>query len=214
MTQATPSPARTGVRLIRRLERSDRFLMRAVQAATLIGCILGILIYAWQAVYGETAASRRALSEAAAAGQVAGEAEVARIQSVALSTAPLVAAAHAPGTTPDERVAINAALARLLAPSPVSAIVLFTPEGKTAGVHGEMPSDAAGLIAPPSTSRRAGNELIALELASVSKRRAAFYLELPMPDGGALPAAMVLRAGAFQSALNVGAAAGPGLCSH
>lgn len=210
MTHATPSPARTGVRLIRRLERSDRFLMRAVQAATLIGCILGILIYSWQAVYGETAASRRALSEAAAAGQVAGEAEVARIQSVALSTAPLVAAAHAPGTTPDERVAINAALARLLAPSPVSAIVLFTPEGKTAGVHGEMPSDAAGLIAPPSTSRRAGNELIALELASVSKRRAAFYLELPMPDGGALPAAMVLRAGAFQSALNVGAAAGPG----
>lgn len=210
MTQASPSPARTGVRLTRRLERSDPFLMRAVQAATLIGCILGILIYAWQAVYGETATSRRALTEAAAAGQVAAEAEVARIQSVALAAAPLVAAASAPGIAPDERVALNAELTRLLAPSPVTAIVLFTPEGRPADIHGEMPSDAAGSIAPPSTSRRAGDELIALELAPVSKRRAAYYLQLPMPDGTALPAAMVLRTDAFQSALSVGAAAGSG----
>jgi PAS domain-containing protein len=210
MTQATPSPAGTGVRLTRRLERSDPFLMRAVQAATLIGCILGILIYAWQAVYGETAASRRALAEAAAAGQIAAEADVSRIQSVALAAAPLVAAASAPDTNAAERVALNAALTRLLATSPVTAVVVFTPDGKPASVHGDLPSDAAGHIAPPSTSRRAGNELIALELAPVSSRRAAYYLQLPMADGGDLPAAMVLRTGAFQSALNVGAAAGPG----
>jgi len=210
MTQASPTPARTGVRLTRRLERSDPFLMRAVQAATLTGCILGILIYAWQAVNGETAASRRALAEAAAAGQIAAEADVSSIQSVAFAAAPLVAAASAPDISAAEQVALNAALTRLLSTSPVTAVVVFTPDGKPASVHGDMPSDAAGLIAPPSTSRRAGNELIALELAPVSKRRAAYYLELPMADGTALPAAMVLRTGAFQSALNVGAAAGPG----
>ncbi|WP_291200935.1 PAS domain-containing protein [Hyphomonas sp.] len=210
MTRANSSSDRTGVRLVRRLERSDPFLKRAVQAAALIGCILGMLIYAWQAVYGETAASRRALTEAAAAGQVAAEAEVARIQSAALSAAPLVAAANAPDITVAERVALNAALRRLLAHSPVTAIVVFSPEDKPAGVHGEMPSDAAGLIAPPSTSRRAGRELLALELTPVSNQRAAYYLQLPMPDGSALPAAMVLRTGAFQSALNIGAAAGPG----
>ncbi|HPF22788.1 MAG TPA: PAS domain-containing protein [Hyphomonas sp.] len=212
MTQASPSPstARTGVRLARRLERSDPFLMRAVQAAALIGCILGILIYSWQAVYGATAGSRRALAEAAGAGQVAAEAEVARIQSVAFMAAPLVASAMAPDASPAEKTERNAALSRLLAPSPVTAIVVFTPDGKPASVYGDLPSDAAGVIAPPSTSRRAGRELLPLELAPVSKQRAAYYLQLPAPDGRALPAAMILRTGAFQSALEVGGAAGPG----
>ncbi|MBA4338061.1 MAG: hypothetical protein C0421_04360 [Hyphomonas sp.] len=212
MTQASPStsPARTGVRLARRLERSDPFLMRAVQAAALIGCILGILIYSWQAVYGATADSRRALAEAAGAGQVAAEAEVARIQSVAFLAAPLVASATASDASPAEKIERNAALSRLLAPSPVTAIVVFTPDGKPASVHGDLPSDAAGVIAPPSTSRRAGRELLPLELAPVSKQRAAYYLQLPAPDGRAVPAAMILRTGAFQSALEVGGAAGPG----
>lgn len=210
MTQASPSPAaRAGVRLMRRLERSDPFLMRSLRATTLLGCVLGVLIYAWQAVHDETTASRRALSEAAAAGQVAAEADAARIESVALAAAPLVASANAPGIVAAERIALNAALTRLLAPSPVTAIVVFTPEGKPASVHGELPSDAAGALAPPSTSRRAGSELIPLELVPVSALRSAYYLQLPLPDGSALPAAMVLRSGAFQSALNVGAAAGP-----
>jgi hypothetical protein len=210
MTKASPSPARSGVRLTRRLERSDPFLMRAFQAAALIGCILGMLIYAWQAVYGDTASSRRALTEAAAAGQVAAEAELSRIQSVAATAAPLITAAGSPDISAAERVALNAALMRLLTPSPVTAVIIFTPDGKLASVHGEMPSDAAGLIAPPSTSRRAGGELLALELAPVSTNRAAFYLQLQAPDGRTLPAAMILRTGAFQAALNVGAAAGPG----
>ncbi|MBI1400037.1 PAS domain-containing protein [Hyphomonas sp.] len=210
MTQAFSRPAQTAARLTRRLERSDPFLMRAVQVATLAGCILGILIYAWLSVSGENAASRRALAGAAAAGQVAAEAELSRIQSVALSAAPLVAAANAADTSAAERVAINAALTRLLATSPVTAIVVFTPDGHSAGIFGEMPSDAAGRISPPSTSRRAGQELLGLELVPVSERRAAYYLPLPTPDGRILSAAMVLRSGAFQSALNAGAASGPG----
>ncbi len=209
MTQPPTSP-RSGVRLARRLERSDPFLMRAVQAATLIGCILGILIYAWQAVYGDTASSRRVLTEAAAAGQVAAEAEVARIQSLAFAAAPLIAAARSPDTEPDQRLAFNAQLTRLLGPTPVTAIVIFTPQGQPGAVFGQLPADAAGVIAPPSTSRRAGGELLALELAPVSKNRAVWYLNLPTPDGAAQPAALILRTGAFQSALNVGAAAGSG----
>lgn len=206
----SPAPAKTGVRLGKRLERSDPFLMRTVQAATLIGCILGMLIYSWHAAYGETASSRRALTEAAAAGQVAAEAEVARIQSLATAASPLIAAAGASDISAGDRLALNAELTRLLAPTPVTAIVVFTPQGKQAAVFGQMPSDAAGAIAPPSTSRRAGVELLGLELAPVSKNRAAYYLQLPTQDDSVLPAAMVLRSGAFQSALGVGAAAGRG----
>jgi len=208
MTYKSPSPpAKSGARLARRLERSDPFLMRALQAAALIGCILGILIYSWQAVHGETAASRRALTQAASAGQVAAEAEIARIQALAASAAPLIAAAGA--ASPDERNSLNAQLDRLLSASPVTAIVVFAPGGKPGAVFGQLPPDAAGAIAPPATSRRAGGELLGLELVPVSRHRAAWHLDLPAP-GGSTPAALILRTGAFQSALNVGEAAGAG----
>jgi len=209
-TSPSPARAKSGVRLAKRLERSDPYLMKAVKAATLIGCILGMLIYSWQAVYGDAASSRRALGEAAAAGKVAAEAEIARIQSAAMAAAPLVAAAQADGVSPDRKLALNAQLTRLIAPTPVTAIVTFTPEGKPAAVFGQLPSDAAGAIAPPSASRRAGSELLVLELVNVSKSRAAYYLSLPAPDSAAIPAALVLRTDAFQSALGVGAAAGTG----
>ena len=73
-TDASSDRPNRGVQLARRLERSDPFLMRAVQAAALIGCILGMLIYSLQVVREDTQASRNALTEAAAIGQVAAEA--------------------------------------------------------------------------------------------------------------------------------------------
>lgn len=73
-------------------------------------------------------------------------------------------------------------------------------------MFGHLPADAA--IGPRPTSRRAGSELLDLELVPVSKERAAYYRDVPMRDGPPVQAALVLRKDAFHAALQIGAAAG------
>ena len=193
-----------------RLERSDPFLMRIVQATALIGCILGILIYSWQAVHTDTAHARRALADAAATGQVAAEADLARIAAAATESAPLIAAALAEGVPAAEVRAIKAEVANILAPTPVAAIVVFSVRGEVVSVFGDLPSDAAAVIGPGQASRRAGGELLGLELVRVSENRAAYYRDLSTGKETRVRAAMVLRTSAFQSALQAGSAAGSG----
>lgn len=209
-TDAPSGRPNRGVQLARRLERSDPFLMRAVQAAALIGCILGMLIYSLQVVREDTQASRSALTEAAAIGQVAAEADLARLDAAALEAAPLIATALAEGALPAAQRELKADVSRILARTPVMAIIVFGPGGEAVSVFGQLPADVAGAIGPRPSSRRAGNELLGLELVPVSKDRAAYYRALQMPEGQPVQAALVLRKDAFQSALQIGAAAGNG----
>tara|TARA_R110001599_G_scaffold18744_4_gene72538 strand:+ start:2136 stop:3566 length:1431 start_codon:yes stop_codon:yes gene_type:complete len=197
-----------GVQLSQRLERSDPFLMRAVRAVALIGCMLGMLIYSLQVVREDTQTNRRALTKAAAVGQVAAEADIARINAAAVEAAPLIAAAMAEGMSPAEQRTLNENVTDLLASTPVSAVIVFGANGKPANTFGQLPADAAGAISPRSTSRRAGGELLDLELVALSAGRAAYYRNLPMANGQQVQAAMVLRTNAFQSALQIGSAAG------
>jgi PAS domain-containing protein len=197
-----------GVRLTRRLERSDPFLMRAVQVVALIGCILGILIYSLQVVHEDTQANRRALTEAATVGQLAAEADIARINSAAIEAAPLIAAAMAGGLSAARQRTLRADVTGLLARTPVTAIIVFGAHGEAVSVFGQLPADAAGAIGPRPTSRRAGGELLDLELVPVSKDRAAYHRDLKMANGQHVEAELVLRSNAFQPALQIGAAAG------
>tara|TARA_R110000850_G_scaffold191114_1_gene317839 strand:- start:22766 stop:24196 length:1431 start_codon:yes stop_codon:yes gene_type:complete len=209
-TDASSDRPNRGVQLARRLERSDPFLMRAVQAAALIGCILGMLIYSLQVVREDTQASRNALTEAAAIGQVAAEADLARLDAAALEAAPLVAAALAEGALPAAQRQRKAEVSSILARTPATAIIVFGPRGEAVSVFGQLPADVAGAIGPRPSSRRAGNERLGLQLVPVSKDRAAYYRALPMPEGQPVQAVLVLRKDAFQSALQIGAAAGNG----
>lgn len=208
----SPSSPRTDfrARLVPRLQRSDPYLMRVVQGAALIGCILGVLIYSWNAVHTEKLDARRALAEAAAVGQVAAEADLARIDAAAAEAAPLIAAALAGDVSPARQRAMRADVVAALARTPVTAIVIFNENGQAMTVFGELPSDAAGRIAPRSASQRAGGELLDLELAPLASGRAAYYRHLKLADGSSRQAALVLRTGAFQAALQVGSAAGSG----
>lgn len=197
-------------RLTRRLQRSDPYLMRVVQGAALIGCMLGVLIYSWQAVYNDKLDARSALTQAASVGQIAAEADLARIDAAATEVAPLVSAALSEDVSPDRRRALKSDVASVLARTPVTAIVVFGETGEALSVFGQLPSDAAGVIAPSSASRRAGGELLGLELVPVSAGRAVYYRDLTLANGSSRTAAMVLRTGTFQAALQVGSAAGEG----
>jgi PAS domain-containing protein len=204
--------ARTGfgVRLIKRLERSDPFLMRAIQGAAVIGCVLGILIYAWQAIANDTTRSRTALTQAAAAGQVAAEAEVARINAAGMAAAPMIALALSEGRPANEIRSIRSEISAGLAGTPVTAIIAFNDTGDVLSVFGQLPSDSNAALAPMSNGRRAGGELVGLELVRIAPGRAAYYRDLPLGNSKHIGVAMVLRASAFQSSLQVGAAAGDG----
>jgi hypothetical protein len=214
MTQATASalPPRPDfrARLTRRLQRSDPFLKRAVQAAAVIGAVIGLLLYGWQAVNTDAQAARRALAQAATAGQLAAESDLARIDAAARGAAPLITAALAQGASPEEIRRLRAGIAAMLADTPVTAIVIFDGRGQALSVFGDLPSDAAGRVAPRRMNQRAGGELLPLELAPVSAQRAARYLDLSAGKGPKLDAALVLRTGAFQGALGAGSAAGDG----
>lgn len=208
----SPSPSQPSfrARLIRRLQRSDIFLIRCIQAAALIGCIIGLLIYSWQAVHANTQDARRALSLAAANGEIAAEADLARIDAAAIQAAPLLASALSGSLSPAAERAVRADVAAVLDGSPVTAIIVFDARGKASSVFGQLPSDAAGLVGPRPASQRAGRELLGLEIVPVSKSRAAWYRGLALPDGTQLSVAMVLRTSAFQTALGAGSAAGEG----
>lgn len=196
------------VRLARRLERSDPFLMRAIQAAALIGCVVGVLIYGWQVVRHETSTTRSALAEAAWTGEVAVEADLARIYAAGTQAAPLIAAAMADNVPASEQRALQLQITQQLADTPVTAIILPGTNGAAPRVFGEMPSGAEGALAPRPYSRRAGSEALELGLVSVGPGRAAVYRDLTLAGGRQVPAVLVLRSGAFQSALHAGSAAG------
>ena len=197
-----------GVRLTKRLERSDPFLMRAVKGIAMIGGLLGVLVYAWQVIQEDTVSSRRALDQAATVGQVAAEADVARINAVAMDVSPRIAASFAAGLPASKQRSLQADMADRLVGTPVMAIIVFGEAGQTLAVLGQMPSDAAGNVGPRTKSRRAGEELLDLELVPIAKDRVAYYRDLPMGNGKRVQAAMVLRASAFQPALQMGSAAG------
>lgn len=195
-------------RLARRLERSDPFLMRAVQAAALVGCIMGVLIYTWQVVRHDTSATRTVLAEAAWTGQVAVEADIARINATAIEAKPLMSAAMARDLPASEQRALQVRMQQLLADTPVTAIILPGASGAAPVIFGQVPSDATGVLAPRPYSQRAGREALGLGLVSVGPGRAAWYRETMLADGQQVPAVFVLRSGAFRSALQVGSAAG------
>lgn len=210
----TPPPAadtaRPGglMRLARRLERSDPFLMRAVQAAALIGCVVGVLIYAWQVVGDDISTTRSALAETAWTGEVAVEADLARIYAAGTEASPVIAAAMAENVPASEQRALQVKINQQLADTPVTAIIIPGADGAAPRVFGEMPSGAEGALAPRPYSRRAGREALELELVSVGPGRAAVYRDLALTDGRQIPAVLVLRSGAFQSALSAGSIAG------
>ncbi|MBA4227288.1 MAG: hypothetical protein C0456_11715 [Hyphomonas sp.] len=191
-------------------KHNDPVLTRALQAIALCGVILGLILYAWIALHNETGASQRRLADAAAAGQVAADAEMARIEAAAERAAPLIAAAvRGDVSTADLRNA-QVQVAEMLSSTPVLAVAVLDGKGGVLSVFGHMPSDAVGGLAPLSSSQRAGQELLGLELVPVSRLRAAFYREAELAGGGQLPMVFVLRSGAFGAALDAGASAGSG----
>lgn len=191
-------------------KHNDPVLARALQAIALCGVILGLILYAWVAIHNETGASQRRLADAAAAGQVAADAEMARIEAVAERTAPLIAAAMRADISADDLRKVQAQVADMLSSTPVLTVAVLDGKGGVLSVFGPMPADAVGGLAPPSSSQRAGHELLGLELVPVSRLRAGFYREATLAGGERLPMIFVLRSGAFGAALDVGAAAGSG----
>lgn len=191
-------------------KHNDPVLARALQAIALCGVILGLILYAWIAVHNEVGASQRRLAAAAAAGQVAADAEMARIEAAAERAAPLIAAAVRADISATDLRNAQAQVAELLSATPVLAVAVLDGKGGVSSVFGHMPSDAIGGLAPVSSSQRAGQELLGLELVPVSRLRAAFYSEAELAGGGRLPMVFVLRSGAFGAALDAGASAGSG----
>lgn len=196
-------------RLVRRLQRSDPFLIRAIQAAALIGCVLGMLLWSWQAVRTDAEDAQRGLRRAAATGQVAAQADLARIDAAALSLADILAPALEAEATPDVVRSAQFAVTEALRDTPVVAVVAFNDQGTPSAVFGQLPSDAAAHLGPQPESRRAGSELLSLEFARLSDGRLAAYRTLPLADGREVSAALVLRTDTFYAALEAGAAAGP-----
>lgn len=187
---------------------NDPVLARALQAIALCGVILGLILYAWIAVQNEVGASQRRLADAAAAGQVAADAEIARIEAAAERAAPMIAAAVRADVSADDLRSAQLQVAEMLSSTPVLAVAVLDGKGSVLSVFGDMPSDAIGGLAPLSSSQRAGRELLGLDLVPVSPIRAAFYREVVLADGERLPLIFVLRSGAFGAALKVGASAG------
>lgn len=192
------------------LLRNDPVLVRALQAITFCGVVLGLLLYAWFAVRSDMASLQRNLTDAAAAGRVAADAELARLEAAADRTAPLIAGTLGKDVSAAELREARARVADLLSSTPVTAIAVLDGKGGIISVFGQMPADAAGRLAPASNSQRAGRELLNLELVPVSRLRAAYYQDIVLADGTRVPVVFVLRTGAFRAALDVGAAAGDG----
>ncbi|MGE6698425.1 PAS domain-containing protein [Hyphomonas sp. NPDC076900] len=191
-------------------KHNDPVLARALQAIAFCGVILGLVLYAWVAVHNETGASQRRLADAAAAGQVAADAEMARIEAAAERTAPLIAAAMRADVSAEDLRKVQAQVADMLSSTPVLAVAVLDGKGGVLSVFGPMPADAVGGLAPLSSSQRAGQELLGLDLVPVSRLRTGFYREAGLAGGGRLPMIFVLRSGAFGAALDAGAAAGSG----
>ena len=191
-------------------KHNDPVLTRALQAIALCGVILGLVLYAWIAVHNEAGAGQRRLAAAAAAGQVAADAEMARIEAAAERAAPLIAAAVRADVSAAELRNAQVQVAEMLSSTPVLAVAVLDGKGGVLSVFGHMPSDAVGGLAPLSSSQRAGQELLGLELVPVSSLRAAFYREAELAGGGRLPMVFVLRSGAFGATLDAGASAGRG----
>ncbi|MBY9065729.1 PAS domain-containing protein [Hyphomonas sp. WL0036] len=204
MTETSISPK------AKRQAHDDPVLARALQAMTLCGALLGLVLYVWLAVRSEAGAARRSLAEAAATGQIAAEAELARIEATADRVSPLIAGTLEDGRTAQVEREARADVARVLAGSPVVAVATLDAQGSLKSVFGQMPADAAGRIAPVSSSRRAGQELLSLNLVPVSGQRAAYYKDIVLVGGERQTLIFVLRASAFQAALEAGAAAGQG----
>lgn len=193
-----------------RHKHNDPVLVRALQAVTFCGVALGLILYAVIVVRSEMAASQGRLVAAAASGQVAADAEMARIEAIAERAAPLIAATFEKNTSVADHRNVKVHIADMLSSTPVMAIAVLDGQGRVQSTFGQMPSDAVGQLAPISTSQRAGQELIGLEILPISSLRAAYYREIPLADGGRMPLVFVLRTGAFRAALDVGASAGDG----
>lgn len=193
-----------------RYKHNDPILVRALQAITFCGVVLGLILYAVIAVRSEMVASQGRIAAAAAAGQVAADAEMARIEAVTGRAAPLIAATFDKNASVADHRSVKVQIADMLSSSPVMAIAVLDGQGRVQSTFGEMPSDAVGHLAPVSTSQRAGQELIGLEILPISSLRAAYYREVPLADGSRMLLVFVLRTGAFQAALDAGASAGDG----
>jgi len=184
--------------------------VRALQAITFCGVLLGMLLYAWLAVRSDAVASHRGLAEAAAVGQVAADAELARIEAAVDRTAPLIAGTLGKDVSAEDLRTANAKIADILSSTPIAAIAVMDGKGGIVSVFGQMPADAAGRLTPASSSQRAGQKLLNLDLVPVSDLRAAYSQDIVLADGARMPVVFVLRTGAFQAALDAGASAGNG----
>lgn len=189
-------------------KRNDPVLWSGLRAVTLCGVVLGVILYAWLAIRAETGALRQGLAMSAAAGRVAAEAEMTRIDALESRAGPLLAASLAEGTAPGEARAAHAQVTALLADSPVTAIAVLDGKGGVLSVFGQMPADVAGRLGPVSASQRAGRELLALDMVALTPRRAGVYAGVDVAGRGRLPAIYVLRPGAFADALDLGGGAG------
>lgn len=188
----------------------DPNLVRALQAIALCGVVLGLILYAWISVHSELEASKRRLAAAAAAGQVAADADLARIDAAVSQLSPLIAEVVAGKGSAVETRPLQRELSDVLSSTPVMAIAVLDGQGGIQSVFGQMPSDAAGRLTPAASSKRAGRELIELDIVPVSPLRAAYYRDITLADGARLPVVFVLRKSAFNISLNAGAAAGVG----
>jgi len=189
-------------------KHNDPVLRRALQAMTLCGVLLGLVLYTWFAVQNEAADRRRGLADAAESGQIAAEAELARIEIAADRVAPLIAAALSEDVPSARARDIKTQVTNLLSNTPVIAVAALDPRGHVASVFGQMPSDVVGQLAPISSSRRAGAELVNLNLVPMSDHRAAYYRDVGLADGQHQTLVFVLRTGAFRAALDPGAGIG------
>ncbi|MDT9096587.1 hypothetical protein RSW32_24995, partial [Escherichia coli] len=93
------------------------------------GVILGLILYAWIAVHNEVGASQRRLADAAAAGQVAADAEIARIEAAAERTAPLIEAAVRADVSADDLRTAQLQVAEMLSSTPVLAVAVLDGNG-------------------------------------------------------------------------------------
>lgn len=193
-----------------RKRKSDPVLIRAVQTMGMAGALLGLLLYGWLTASGETLDRRQSLSVASEAGRAAAEGDLARIEAVAVSTAPFLVAALQEGAAPLQLRTLRAEISARLTATPVTAIIVFGHNGQAVAAFGQVPADAAGAITPQSTSRKAGSELLNLEFVRISDRRAAFYSQVLLADGTRQPVAFILRTGAFRAALDMGSVGGAG----
>lgn len=185
-------------------KRDDPVLVRALQAVTFCGLILGVVLYAFLAVRSDIAASHRGLAEAASAGQLAAESELARIDAAIDRTAPLIAGTLGENVPAENLRAARTRIADILASTPISAIAVLDGKGGVISVFGQMPADAAGALTPVSQSQRAGRELLDLDLAQISPHRAAYFSHVQLASGAQVPLVFVLRSGAFRAALEFG----------